>query len=73
LQLKADKNAEVARNYFQLGSDGWGKKAAEHGLPLINFTALVLGTAVFLKVIPAAVPAPVAAAAVAAPWQRWRC
>jgi hypothetical protein len=49
LQVKAAKDAEVARSSFQLASDGWQKKAAEGGAPLINFTSLFSGKAVFLK------------------------
>jgi hypothetical protein len=48
-QVKVECDAEVAHSNFQLASDGWCKKAAEHGVPLINFTALLLAKAVFLK------------------------
>ena len=35
---------------FQMGSDGWHKRAAEQGVALINFTALLLTHSVFVKV-----------------------
>jgi hypothetical protein len=55
-EVQADQQAKLAAQHMvQLSTDGWRRKAAARGVPLINILALLpSGGSVFCKVVPAA-------------------